>query len=55
MVVGGPERVRAGLEEIVAHTQADELILVSDQYRQEDRLLSFKLLSQARDTARAER
>jgi luciferase family oxidoreductase group 1 len=43
-VVGGPERIRAGFEQIVAATGADELILVSDAYRHEDRMRSFELL-----------
>ena len=41
-VVGGPARVREGLQTIIDHTQADELILVSDAYRFEDRLRSFE-------------
>ena len=44
-VVGGPERVREGLQQIVDHTQADEIILVSDAYRREDRLQSFEILA----------
>ena len=52
MVVGGPERVRAGLQEIVDVTGADELILVSDAYRSEDRLHSFDLLAQAAELPR---
>ena len=46
-VVGGPERVKAGLQEIAEVTGADELILVSDAYRFEDRLRSFELLAAA--------
>jgi luciferase family oxidoreductase group 1 len=46
-VVGGPARVREGLQAIIDHTQADELILVSDAYRKEDRLRSFELAMQA--------
>ena len=46
-VVGGPARVREGLQQIVDGTQADELILVSDAYRGEDRLRSFELLISA--------
>ncbi|HET7402425.1 MAG TPA: MsnO8 family LLM class oxidoreductase, partial [Usitatibacter sp.] len=46
-VVGGPARVRAELEAILHHTQADELILVSDAYRKEDRLRSFEIAMQA--------
>jgi luciferase family oxidoreductase group 1 len=42
-VVGGPTRVREGLQTIIDHTQADELILVSDAYRKEDRLRSFEV------------
>jgi len=41
-VVGGHARVREGLRTIIDHTQADELILVSDTYRFEDRLRSFE-------------
>ena len=48
LVVGGPERVRAGLQHIIDVTQADELILVSDAYRFEDRLRSFEIIAQAR-------
>ena len=44
-VVGGPDRVREGLQKIIDATQADELILVSDAYRGEDRLRSFEILS----------
>ncbi len=47
MVVGGPQRVRAALQEIVDATEADELILVSDAYRFADRLRSFELLANA--------
>jgi luciferase family oxidoreductase group 1 len=45
MVVGGPERVRAGLQEIIDLTQADELILVSDAHDRTARLRSFELLA----------
>jgi luciferase family oxidoreductase group 1 len=44
MVVGGPERVKAGLQEIIDLTQADELILVSDAYDRAARQRSFELL-----------
>jgi luciferase family oxidoreductase group 1 len=47
MVVGGPERVRAGLQEIIDVTQADELILVSDAYDKADRLRSFEIIAKA--------
>ena len=51
MVVGGPERVRHNLNEILQATEADELILVSDAYRREDRVRSFEVLMQAARTA----
>lgn len=51
-VVGGPARVHEGLQAIIDHTQADELILVSDAYRSEDRLRSFEIaMKSARSAA----
>ncbi|HST01509.1 MAG TPA: LLM class flavin-dependent oxidoreductase [Usitatibacter sp.] len=47
MVVGGPERVAAGLAEIVRLTQADELIIASDAYERADRLRSYEIIAQA--------
>jgi luciferase family oxidoreductase group 1 len=47
MVVGGPERVRAGLQQIVDATQADELIVSSDAFRKEDRLKSYEIIAGA--------
>lgn len=44
---GDPTKVRAGLTELIEHTQADELIVVSDLYRHEDRLRSYELLATA--------
>lgn len=49
-VVGGPARVREGLQQIIDATQADELIVVSDAHRGEDRLRSFEILAKARST-----
>ena len=46
LVVGGPARVREGLQQIIDGTQADELILVSDAYRPEDRLKSFDIIAE---------
>ncbi|QJR10645.1 hypothetical protein DSM104443_01712 [Usitatibacter rugosus] len=46
LVVGGPQRVGEGLQEIIDATQADELIVVSEFFRFEDRLRSYELLSQ---------
>jgi luciferase family oxidoreductase group 1 len=47
MVVGGVDRVREGLQQIVDATGADELIVVSDAYRPEDRRRSFDLIAEA--------
>jgi luciferase family oxidoreductase group 1 len=44
-VVGGPERVRDGLRQIVDATQADELILVSETWDRRARLRSFEILA----------
>jgi luciferase family oxidoreductase group 1 len=48
MVVGGPERVRDGLQQILDATQADELIIASDAYTREDRLNSYEILSRTK-------
>ena len=41
------ETVRAGIEALVAETQADELIVVSDVYDHATRLRSFELIAEA--------
>lgn len=46
-VVGSAATVRAGLEELVARTRADELIVVSDVYDHDARLHSFRLIAGA--------
>lgn len=46
-IVGSPERIRAGLIELVDETGADELIIVSDIHEHEARLRSFELIAQA--------
>jgi luciferase family oxidoreductase group 1 len=46
-VVGGPARLVEGLEQIVAATEADELILVSETYDRADRLESFRIIMEA--------
>src|SRR5213078_4309706 len=45
-VVGGPERVAAGLAQVLEATQADELILVSETYDRRERLESFRILAE---------
>lgn len=47
MVVGGPERVAASLQEIVRATDADELIVSSDAFMREDRLRSYEIIARA--------
>ena len=46
-VVGGPETVREGLEQLAQDTGADELILVCDIYDQSLRLRSLDIAAQA--------
>ena len=48
-VVGGPDTVRRGLEEAIAATDADELIVASQLYEHVARLRSYELVAQARD------
>ena len=53
MVVGGEDRVRAGLQEIIDVTQADELIIASDAYAFEDRMRSFETIALAANLPRS--
>lgn len=46
-VSGGPDRIRQGLQAIVDLTQADELILSSNFYDDDDRKRSFEIVAQA--------
>src|SRR5687767_7463102 len=48
-VVGSPETVRQGLEELIRETGADELMVTSQIYDHEARLRSFEITAQARD------
>ena len=50
-VVGGPERVRRGLEAIVARTGADELMLTSQTYDHAARLRSFEIAAEVWEPA----
>jgi luciferase family oxidoreductase group 1 len=52
-VVGSPETVRTGLESILAHTQADELILTAQIYDHAARLRSFEIGAQVRKAMEA--
>ncbi|MDR5905258.1 LLM class flavin-dependent oxidoreductase [Franzmannia qiaohouensis] len=46
-VIGGPETLREQLSEFVSRTGADELIMTTDVYAQEDRLHSLSLVAEA--------
>ena len=46
-VIGGPDTVRTGMAELVAATDADELMLVSDVYEPALRLRSLDIAAQA--------
>jgi luciferase family oxidoreductase group 1 len=45
-VVGGPEAVRRGLDELLAITQADELMVTTNVHDHRERLRSFELVAQ---------
>lgn len=44
-IVGGPDTVKQGLQSLVAQTEADEVMIVSDFYRHADRLRSYEILA----------
>lgn len=46
-IVGSPETVRRGLEDLVGETGADEIMLVSDVYDHQKRLKSISLIAEA--------
>ncbi|MDR3535411.1 MAG: LLM class flavin-dependent oxidoreductase [Acetobacteraceae bacterium] len=46
-IVGGPERVRTGLQDFVARTGADELMVTAQIYDHTARLRSFEILAEA--------
>ena len=51
-VIGAPETVRAGLEELCAKTDADELMITTSTFDPADRLRSFELVAQLTDQLR---
>ncbi|HUJ01139.1 MAG TPA: LLM class flavin-dependent oxidoreductase [Usitatibacter sp.] len=53
MVVGGAQRVREGLQQVVDATHADELILVSETWDRRARLRSFEIVAQVAGKAPA--
>jgi luciferase family oxidoreductase group 1 len=44
---GDPSTVRARIEELVGHTEADEVMVITNVYDHAERLLSYKLLAEA--------
>ncbi|WP_277810810.1 LLM class flavin-dependent oxidoreductase [Chromohalobacter canadensis] len=44
-IVGGPDTIRDELENLLAHTQADELMINGDFYDHEDRRRSYEILA----------
>jgi len=45
-IIGGAQTVRAGMRDLIARTQADELMVVSDMFDPEKRLRSFEIIAQ---------
>ncbi len=45
-IVGSSATVKAGLEKLVSETGADEIIVVTDVYRHQDRLRSYELVAE---------
>jgi luciferase family oxidoreductase group 1 len=48
-IVGGPETVRRGLDDLVARTGADELMVTANIFDHAKRKRSFEIVAQARD------
>ncbi|RYY80939.1 MAG: LLM class flavin-dependent oxidoreductase [Moraxellaceae bacterium] len=44
--IGGPEKIKQRLKDIVQQTQADELIFTGDLYEVEDRLRNFEIVAE---------
>jgi alkanesulfonate monooxygenase SsuD/methylene tetrahydromethanopterin reductase-like flavin-dependent oxidoreductase (luciferase family) len=51
-VVGGPDTVRRGLENFVATTQADELMVTANIYDHEKRKRSFAIIAEVGEVGR---
>jgi luciferase family oxidoreductase group 1 len=52
-IVGSPDTVRKGLQDLVQRTQADELMIVSDVFDPAKRLRSFEMIAECRPVAAA--
>lgn len=44
-IIGGPEKVRTGIQNLLARTEADELMVVSDMYDVDKRIRSFEIIA----------
>jgi luciferase family oxidoreductase group 1 len=53
LIVGDPDTVRAGLEDLATRTGADELMIVTMVHGPEDRLRSYELVAEVFDLASA--
>ena len=53
-IVGSDDTVRAGLEKLVRDTRASEVIVVTDTYAHEDRLESYRRLSELAKTVQTQ-
>jgi luciferase family oxidoreductase group 1 len=45
-IVGGPETVRKGLDELLAATAADELMIITNVHGHDDRIRSYELIAE---------
>ncbi|MNL52954.1 hypothetical protein D3C87_1761660 [compost metagenome] len=50
-IVGGPDTVKRRLEALVAETEADEVMIVSDFFDIADRLRSFEIVASLKNDA----
>lgn len=53
-IVGGPDTVRRGIEELLARTNADELMITTAVHDHADRRRSYELVAELMDLARPE-
>ena len=49
-IIGARDTVRRGIDALLARTQADELMVVSDMYDPEKRLRSFEIIAEMMQT-----
>jgi alkanesulfonate monooxygenase SsuD/methylene tetrahydromethanopterin reductase-like flavin-dependent oxidoreductase (luciferase family) len=54
-VIGGPEAVRQGLEELLERTGVDELMLTTVVHDHQDRLRSYELVAELQTQARRDK